>query len=209
MRSVLERKMLLDGVEQDGIILKDWFRLLWPFSPSRFFDQLGFKIAALLCGRIRRIFSQEYLFGDDYERDAEAYSLYAHWVNGDLSLSSLGEALKRGGVSQEDRENLLHEAEALPRKRGRVKKIYIHLEKKTPPRDFGKYGKILVPVKGAYQLALALFDGDLIDAQTLKACRKAVCRIPGYRFGQWKGLTEDAVARKLIRKSKVNKVVKS
>src|SRR5215467_9539607 len=52
MRGVIESKMLRDGVEQDGIIFKDWYRVLLSLHPRRLFEQVGFKMVALLMGRL-------------------------------------------------------------------------------------------------------------------------------------------------------------
>jgi hypothetical protein len=198
LRHVVEKKMLLDGVEQDGITFKDWLRTLWELHPGRLFDQLGFKLAALFAGRSGRIFSEEYLFGDDYEKDAEAFSLYARWINSETDSFTIEEALIRENVPQSDREGILYLLENLPAKRGKVGKIYIHLEKNSPPETFKKYGKLLVPVKGAYQLALALFEQGLVDAKTVHSAREEVTRIPKYIFKNIKTLDEDALNRKII-----------
>ena len=72
MRRVIERKMLMDGVEYDGIILKDWLKTLRRLRPGRLREQAGFKVCALLAGRQNRPRSTEYLFGDDVESDAAA-----------------------------------------------------------------------------------------------------------------------------------------
>jgi hypothetical protein len=199
LRRIIEKKMLLDGVEQDGIIFKDWLQTLWELRPARLLDQLGFKLAALFTSRLSRVFSEEYLFGDDYEKDAEAFSLYAQWINGEIHASDIEKILIREKVSRIDREGILHLMENLPAKRGKVGRIYIHLEKNSPPENFKKYGKLLVPVKGAYQLALALFEQGLVDIQTVHTAREAVTKIPKYIFGDVKTLNEDALNRKIIK----------
>lgn len=198
LRGTIEGKMLLDGVEHDGITFKDWTRTLLELRPGRLFEQLGFKMAALLRGRLDRPKAREYLFGDDYEKDAEAYALYARWLRGELSPGDLDAALAAGGVAEDDRKAILALAERLSEPKGGVGKIYIHLEKKTPPQAFKKFGSNLVAVKGALQLALALFQERLVDQGCVRAVRDAVAAIPRYSYGNCKELGADAVRRKLI-----------
>jgi Uncharacterized conserved protein len=198
LRSVIERKMLLDGVEQDGIIFKDWLRSLWQGRPGRLWEQLGFKIHALLLGRAARLGATEYLFGDDAEQDAEAYSLYARWLHGEISPAGLEAGMAKLGVSADDHRGALRLAQSFPAKRGRVGRIFIHLERGSLPRDFSKYGKLLVSVRGAYQLALALFGEGLIDARVLREVQGAVQNLPNYRFGDLAALSDDARKRGLL-----------
>ena len=70
LRRVLEHKMLKDGVEQDGLIFKNWMACLWQGKPRRLFDQLGFKLLALLTLRLEYPLASEFLFGDYVECDA-------------------------------------------------------------------------------------------------------------------------------------------
>jgi phosphatidate phosphatase APP1 len=66
MREVLERRMLLDGVMQDGITFRDLRRLRY------LRDIFGYKTAALLLYRLENPGRAcETLFGDDREHDPE------------------------------------------------------------------------------------------------------------------------------------------
>jgi len=206
LRGVIEKKMLLDGVEQDGITFKDWLGVLLRLTPNRLFEQVGFKVIALLCGRLSRPQAQESLFGDDSEKDATAYFLYAQLLHGDLSAAELDEALREEGVSEEDRREIHRLAGCLPPSRGRVEKIFIHLEKNTDPKSFKQFGPLIVPVRGAYQLALSLYALNRVDVQALKDTAKAYRRAPRRRYGGLESLTQDAIRRKVIRPSLLKKL---
>jgi hypothetical protein len=159
LRRVLEHKMLIDGVEFDGITSKDWLKTLLEFKPGRLKEQVGFKVCALLAGRLDRPSSREYLFGDDVEQDAAAFHLYARMVNREISPGDAATALRKHKVEKEDRKSAFSLLETLPRKLGRVERIFITLEKNTPPEKFEKYSGMVVPVRGAGQLFLPLRAG--------------------------------------------------
>jgi len=206
LRGSIEGKMLHDGVEHDGITFKDWWKTLLQLRPDRLLDQLGFKTAALLSGRLSRVQSREYLFGDDYEKDAEAFSLYARGLRGQVRPPELEAALAEGGVKEPDRRWIAELLGRLPRRHGRVAKIYIHLEKNTSPQAFRKFGRDLVPVKGALQLVLALFQEGLVDTDAVLAMRLAVESVPCYRFGRTREMLRDALARKIISRERFRKL---
>lgn len=198
LRSSIEGKMLRDGVEYDGITFKDWFRTLLDLRPDRLFEQVGFKTAALLRGRLDRIFAEEYLFGDDFEKDAESFALYANYLNGELDDAGLDSALAASAVAEADRALVMRAAKDLPPERGRVRRIFIHLERNSAPERFKRFGTSVVPVRGAYQLALVLEQDGLIGKETLEAVREALKAVPRYRYSKIEELEEDARQRKIL-----------
>jgi hypothetical protein len=174
LRGVVEKKMLLDGVEQDGIIFKDWTKTLLQLKPGRLWEQLGFKLTALLVGRKDRLHAREYLFGDDTEMDAAAFDLYAKVLQKKISASQLGDILKEAKVEASDRAAIQTLAQQLPSSRGDVGKIFIHLANRTPPEQFKKFGKDLIPVQDGLQLATALHELGLIDELGVRDARRAI-----------------------------------
>lgn len=174
MRRVIEHKMLLDGVEPDGITCKNWLGALAQFRPGRLREQVSFKLSALLEGRLRRPLADEYLFGDDAEKDPVAFHLYAQIVGGAISPGEAQAKLAAEGVDREARQFVFDLVGRLPRRRGRVERIFIHLEKGTPPERFAEMADLVVPVQGACELALALYEEGLISAQMAReACSAA------------------------------------
>lgn len=208
LRQVVEHKMLLDGVEQDGITFKDWIATLIQLRPGRLFEQVGYKVCALLAGRRHRILAKEYLFGDDTEKDAEAFNIYANFINGSLSFADLESALEMAKVAPDDIQSAMEMADQLPEKFGSVKKIFIHLEQNTNPKIFRDYGNLLLPVKGSFQMALALYELKLVDAETAVAARKAVTRLKKYKFSHVDQLAHDAEKRGLISATKLKRLEK-
>lgn len=203
MRRVIEHKMLLDGVEPDGITCKDWFGALVQLKPGRLREQVGFKLCALLEGRLRRPLVDEYLFGDDAEKDPVTFHLYAQIVCGAIPLGEAQARMAAEGVDREARRFVFDLVGRLPRRRGGVKRIFIHLEKGTPPERFAGMGDLVVPVSGACELALALYEEGLISAQ---AAREACSAAASARGEPVEHAAARALDRGLIRKARLRKV---
>lgn len=203
LRRVLEHKMLLDGVEFDGITSKDWLRTLLQFRPGRLREQIGFKLCALLAGKACRPLGREYLFGDDVEQDAEAFHLYARMMNGDITPSDAVAEMRKDKVKSDDRKAAFAALESLPRKLGRVERIFITLEKNTPPAKFEKYGDMVVPVRGAGQLAFSLYAMGLIDKEAATQVVEALMARSRAPDELIELLASDALERGLIGKAKL------
>ncbi len=193
MREVLKQKMLLDGVEHDGIVLKDWIKAIGVFRFGRLKEQTGYKLSALLSLKQSHPMAEEYLFGDDYEKDAGVFSLYARILSGESDISETEKILIKENTDPEDRKGVLKLIEALPEKRGPVKKIFIHLEKNSPPSAFAEFAPLVLPVKGAFQLGLALYQINKIDKLAVKEAFITVSD-----SAKQKDLSNDAIRRNLI-----------
>ena len=87
MRKVLHEKLRLDSVYCEHLELKGQpHRNILRGRFRAIKEQVGFKLPALLSARskVNRL-STETLFGDDAERDAFVYSLYADLVSGSVN----------------------------------------------------------------------------------------------------------------------------
>lgn len=169
LRGVIERKMLLDGVEADGLTFKDWIGVLRGLRPGRLHEQVGYKLCALLGGRLRRPASREVLFGDDTEQDARAYSIYARLVAAPDDARGADAALVAAGVRAEDRRLVLSLLQRLERPVGSVEHAFIHLARGTPPAAFAALAPLVVPVEGAAQLGPLLLHLGMIDVAAARA----------------------------------------
>ncbi len=208
LRRVVENKMLLDGVEHDGITFKDWLGAFRQLRPGRLREQVGFKLNALLDGRLRRPLAREYLFGDDVEADAEAFALYAAVINGELAPGDLEQALAAALVAADDRRCIHDQVGRLPAERGTVERFYIHLEQRSDPNDYARHGPRAVPVTGGFQLALALYDLGLLDADAVTGAAEAVAASPKSqaKYGRPADQAADALRRGLIRQSELERL---
>jgi hypothetical protein len=200
LRRVIERKMLLDGVEHDGIIFKDWLATLRQLRPGRLREQLGFKIVALLTGRHRRPHSREYLVGDDTERDAEAFSLYAQVIAGEVEPGDLDVILRREGVEQDDRRFIDELVTSLPRPLGSVERIFIHQAHSTPREELERRGRLVVPVANALELAIAAYGLGLVTAEIVRGTHEVCSRAdPRIDIDE---VIEESVERGLVSQSR-------
>ena len=190
LRKVIERRMLLDYVQFDGITFKDWFRTIKQGKFHRLSDHVGFKLCALLVGRQSRPMCQEFLFGDDVEQDARAYSLYEQLLEG----VSIERELVRAGVSRADRKCIQSLRERLPSKPGPVGRIFIYLERKTPCDQLLRFGAKITPVRSSFQLSLALFELGLVGRRTVDETLAVLNLGASIRATQ----VEDALSRGLI-----------
>jgi hypothetical protein len=165
LRPVLERKMLLDGLEFDGTTFKDWIRSVVGLRVGRLREQLGFKLTALLSGRAELPGrAEEILIGDDLEQDPLAFSLYADLVSGRIEENTFYSLLTSFGVASDDAGEILAIARRLPRG-SFVKRAYIRLERFTSADPFLEFFPHVIACRGAFQMAVHLWRSGSISVE--------------------------------------------
>lgn len=138
MRSVLERRMVLDGITVDGITLKDWGYYLRQLRPARLRHQIFYKLLALLTNRAELpIHAKEVLFGDDSESDPIIYTMYSAIVARRLAGHALERLLEIYEVERSEQQRLLEVSDALDgllddTRDTLVRRIFIHAITKRP-----------------------------------------------------------------------------
>ncbi|HXX67622.1 MAG TPA: hypothetical protein VEK07_10595 [Polyangiaceae bacterium] len=187
MRRRLEDKLRLDGVTWDSFTLKPNLQNLLRLRFRAVRDQLGYKLPALLRSRAAVTEGiegagpgcRETLFGDDAEADAYVYSLYADVLAGRVTEDVLLQVLRRGRVYEDvvaeamDAARIVEHADV-------VERIFIHLERQTPPDDFKAYGARVVPFYNYLQAAFALHEDERLGAESV--LRVAVELVTEHRF---------------------------
>jgi hypothetical protein len=125
---------------------------------------VGYKLTELLkARRAEPSAAREYLFGDDWESDPFIYSLYADVVARRVDAAELGAVLRAVRVDPP----LIEEASALAAQiepADAVVRIFINLERRTPPSQLRVYGARLVPAFNYLQTAACLYDEDVLSA---------------------------------------------
>jgi len=158
----IKEKLALDGIEYDGIVFKNQLQHLVRGKFRNLREQVGYKLTELLKSRAEMPpESTEILFGDDWESDPIIYSLYADVLANRLATDELDDVLDTIGVDPK----LIVQAKELAaaaRHADVVARIYINLERRTPPTHFRLFGTRLVPTYNYFQTAVCLYqDGHL------------------------------------------------
>jgi hypothetical protein len=164
MRQVLAAKLALDGVEYDEFVLKNNLRNLLRGRFRSLRAQIPYKLPAMLRSRIGAAAPAETLFGDDAEADAVIYCLYADLIADRVSLADLERVLIAARTYPDDAQLILDLARRVPRGEV-VRRVFIHLDRKSPPGGFGDFGARLVPVFNYFQIALVLFGDGVLSAR--------------------------------------------
>lgn len=195
MRKVLEQKLRLDGVTWHEFHLKpQWDNLRrGRFRAVR--DQVGYKLPLLLESRGSLApGAAETLFGDDAEADALIYSLYADVLAGRVDVATLGRILRSAGAYPDAIDRCLAAAESL-NKADDVERIFIILDRRSPPASFDAYGPRVVPVFNYFQAALVLFAGGHLDAAAVIGVTRAFLEQDQHPVEELANLFQDIVRR--------------
>ncbi|MBL8685764.1 MAG: hypothetical protein JNK05_41695 [Myxococcales bacterium] len=165
MRRSLEAKLRLDGVQWDELVLKPNLRNILKGRFRAVREQVGYKLPALLDARTRApAGASETLFGDDAEADALVYSLYADVLGGRIGEDTLQAVLDKAGAYP-DAVALVRKLAASLSKSDPVRRIFIHLDRKSDPTFFRRYGPRVVPINNYFQAALVLVSDKTITAE--------------------------------------------
>jgi len=168
----IRRKLELDGIIYDGIVFKDQLQRIMRGKFRHLREHIGYKLTELLKARVAEPpAAREYLFGDDWESDPLIYSLYADVVAGRVDAATLGELLRAVRVDPPLIEQACTLAAEL-QPSDAVARIFINLERRTPPARLRVYGLRLVPAFNYLQTAACLYeDGALSAAGVVQVAR--------------------------------------
>lgn len=197
MRRTLEKKLEIDGVRWDEFHLKPQWENLRRGRFRAVRDQVGYKLPLLL--RSRRDTEgidavSETLFGDDAEADAFIYSLYADLLAGRVGTDALVETLKAAGAYA-DAVDASVEASKTLGSVDAIERIFIHLDRRTPPAFFRAFGPRVVPVYNYFQAALVLFSGGHLAAKGVVTVTQAFLEAEGHSADSLANLFQDVVRR--------------
>jgi len=165
MKAVLAAKLALDGIEYDEFVLKDNLRNILRGRFRALRAQIPYKLPALLESRgAAPPAPAETLFGDDAEADAIVYCLYADLLAGRVPLADLERILAAARAYPDEIGKCLDLARRAP-KGPVVRRILIHLDRRSPPQGFRRFGSRLVPVYNYFQAALVLYADGVLSAR--------------------------------------------
>lgn len=206
LRSVIERKMLMDGVEYDGITFKDQLALLKKGKVGRLRAQVGYKLSALLLYRWDLPWGvRETLFGDDSEADALIYALYGDIVAGRLRGDDLARTLRKNDVMARESRYVTGLAEGMQEVEI-VDRIYINMAVHRAPGRFSAWGPRLVACYDTFQMALHLFESGKVGADAVVQVGHELVSHHGYQSASLMRNAVDLIERRLLSTTALDQV---
>jgi hypothetical protein len=194
MRQVLAAKLALDGVEYDEFVLKNNLKNILRGRFRALRAQIPYKLPAMLQSRINAPAAGETLFGDDAEADAIIYCLYADLVAGVVSLQDLERVLVASRAYDDDAARCLDLARRVP-KGDAVQRMFIHLDRRSPPMGFRRFGPRLVPVFNYFQAALVLYQDQVLTARQVIFVALEMLDSGQYQLGHLATSVQDVIRR--------------
>lgn len=184
MRSTLQSKMEIDGVEHNGIIFKDQLTHVRNRAFGKLREQIGYKLEALLYlwahlpNGIRLV-----LFGDDSESDPAIYTLFGDVLAGKVRGTLLADILEYLGVYPEESRRIQKLADGLGEKKFEpVDYAFINIVSGNNPAGLNRFGPRLFATDNSLQVGLTLFENGLIRERAVRSIGKEL--ILHYDFGQ-------------------------
>src|SRR5689334_17133751 len=194
MRQVLAAKLALDGVAYDEFVLKNNLKNLLRGRFRSLRAQIPYKLPAMLQSRIGATAAAETLFGDDAEADAIIYCLYADLLSGRVSLGDLERVLVASRAYDDDANRILDLARRVP-KGDAVQRMFIHLDRRSPPLGFRRFGPRLVPVFNYFQAALVLYEDKVLSARQVIFVALEMLDSRQYELGHLATSVQDVIRR--------------
>ncbi len=198
LRGRIEAMFQLHGVRCDRLELKDFGARIARGRFRSIRAQVPYKLLAHLQTRAwlraEGAAAPEICFGDDAEVDALVYCLYADIVSRRVDASRLRALLDGCDAYPDERDAILRALADLPRE-DVVKRVFIHLDSRSPPTRYDCYLGRVVPTFDAFQIATSLYGDKLCGATEVLAVAEDL-------VGSWRvdgaglaGSLEDAVRR--------------
>ena len=194
MRQVLAAKLALDGIDYDEFVLKNNLKNILRGRFRSLRAQIPYKLPAMLRSRLGATAERETLFGDDAEADAIIYCLYADLLAERVSVSDLERVLKASRAYDDDAAKILDLARSVP-KQAPVRRIFIHLDRRSPPIGFRRFGPRLVPVFNYFQAAMVLYADKVLSARQVIFVALEMLDSGQYELGHLATSVQDIIRR--------------
>ncbi len=194
MRNVLAAKLALDGIEYDEFVLKNNLKNILRGRFRALRAQIPYKLPAMLESRANAPAERETLFGDDAEADAIIYCLYADVVSGQVSLQDLERVLIASRAYPDDAQRCIDLARRVPQGLA-VRRMFIHLDRRSPPLGFRRFGPRLVPVFNYFQAAMVLYEDQVLSARQVIFVALEMLDSGQYELGHLATSVQDVIRR--------------
>lgn len=195
MRRVLMAKLRLDGVRYDEFVLKNNLKNLVRGRFRALRSQVPYKLPTIMASRIGLgTTPPETLFGDDAEADAIIYSLYADILAGTIDADQLSRIMAAARAYDDEIEWVLSLHRQIIRNDS-VKRVLIHLDKRTATGTFSHFGARLVPIFNYFQAALVLYADGVLDARQVLYVAEDMLATPEYELATLANSLQDLMRR--------------
>jgi hypothetical protein len=194
MRQVLAAKLALDGITYDEFVLKNNLKNILRGRFRALRAQIPYKLPAMLRSRLAAAAESETLFGDDAEADAIIYCLYADIIAERVSLADLERVLTASRAYDDDAQHCLDLAREVPKGLA-VRRMFIHLDRRSPPLGFRRFGPRLVPVFNYFQAALVLYQDKVLSARQVIFVALEMLDSGQYELGHLATSVQDIIRR--------------
>ncbi len=160
----LRAKMDLDGIEHEGLILKNQLRHIQSGDFKKLREQLGYKLGALLSlWYYLPKTSKLVLFGDDSESDAIAFTLFSLVASAQLYGKELAQLLQHLGVfRQEAMEVAWLSRRFVQDPKCPLQATFINLDLNLRPLAYIKMAPFFYPTENSLQAAAVAYENKLI-----------------------------------------------
>jgi hypothetical protein len=194
MRATLTAKLALDGIAYDEFVLKNNLKNILKGRFRALRAQIPYKLPAMLRSRIGAAAERETLFGDDAEADAIIYCLYADLVAGVVTVGDLERVLIATRAYEDDIPRILDLARDVP-KGSAIQRMFIHLDRRSPPLGFRRFGPRLVPVFNYFQAAMVLYEDKVLSARQVVFVALEMLDSGQYELGHLATSVQDIIRR--------------
>jgi hypothetical protein len=164
MGATLRSKMEFDGIEHEGLILKDQLRHVRSGEFKKLKEQLGYKLGALLSlWYFLPKTSRLVLFGDDSESDAIVFTVFSLVTSGQINGKALYTFLLDLGVYRQEAIRvswLSRQFEKNPS--NPILAAFINLDLNLAPTVFGSYAPFFYATENTLQAAAVAFENGMI-----------------------------------------------
>ncbi len=166
----LSNKMELDGIEHDGIIFKNQLANVRRAKFKKIREHIGYKLAAFLAlwSALPQT-SKLVLFGDDSESDAVIFSLFYEILAKNVGGRDLLNLLTSLGVHREEATKVAWYSRQIKTAVNPIQAAFINLETGSRATYYSRFGRFIYPTENALQMALALYEQDLIRVQAVRS----------------------------------------
>ena len=130
-------------------------------------SQVDYKLNELITMRAEApVGTPETLFGDDAESDAFIYALYADVLAGRVGWNTLRKISRRRAPTRI--KSMRFRRSGVHHPRGSVRRIIIHLDRRTPPVEFQAFFPLVVPIYSHLQTAIVLCLDDTLSPNAIR-----------------------------------------